>query len=157
MRKTVSASAFALALTLALGGATGPTPAGRSHPRIQALMRSMGKAAKAHDVDGFLEPFLHAPSLVFVINGEVIHGWDALRAAQLEWWKNGKSDVVYTPIGETQFTDVAPGVVLTTARLSSVRTGPDGKRATGRFAVTDVWRRGAEGWQIIYAHESWAR
>ncbi|MEJ2215601.1 MAG: nuclear transport factor 2 family protein [Gemmatimonadota bacterium] len=167
MRNIVLVPAFALALTLALGAAASPTPTGPApagpaltsppHPRIQALIAAMEKAANAHDTDAFLKPFLHDSSLVFVINGEVIHGWDALHAAQLKWWNNGKSDAVYTQIGETQFTDVAPDVVLTTQRIGSKRTGPDGKPATGQFAVTDVWRSGPDGWQIIYAHESWAR
>jgi uncharacterized protein (TIGR02246 family) len=155
MRNTVLASAFALALTF--GGAGGQVGAGAPHPRIRALIASMEKAANAHDTDAFLEPFLHDPALVFVINGEVIQGWEQLHAAQLKWWKNGKSDAVYTQMGATQFTDVAPGVVLTTQRLSSTRTGPDGKPATGQFAVTDVWHSGPDGWRIIYAHESWAR
>jgi uncharacterized protein (TIGR02246 family) len=135
----------------------GPAPAGPAHPRIQALIASMEKAANAHDTDAFLEPFLHDPSLVFVVNGEVIHGWEQLHAAQLKWWKNGKSDAVYTHLGATRFMDIAPGVVLTTQRIGSVRTGPDGKPATGTFAVTDVWRSGPHGWQIVYAHESWVR
>lgn len=165
MLKTIFVSAFMLALALTLGGAANATPTGppyaapgaAQHPRIQALMATMQKAANAHDTDAFLEPFLHDSSLVFVINGEVIHGWDALHAAQLKWWNNGKSDAVYTQLAETQFTDLASGVVLTTQRIGSKRTGPDGRPVTGTFAVTDVWRSGPTGWHIIYAHESWAR
>lgn len=157
MRTTVLVSALALALTVTLGGAASPAPAGPQHPQIQALIAAMEKAANAHDTDGFLKPFLHDSSLVFVVNGEVIHGWDALHAAQLKWWNNGRSDAVYTQMGDTQFTDVTAGVVLSTQRLASKRTGPDGKPMTGTFAVTNVWHSGPDGWKIIYAHESWAR
>jgi len=157
MRNTTVVSAFALASMLALGGAASPAPSGPQHAQIQALITAMEAAANAHDADGFLEPFLHDSSLVFVINGEIIHGWDALHAAQLKWWNNGKSDAVYTQMGETRFMDVSSDVVLTTQRLTSKRTGPDGKPATGTFAVTDVWRSGRGGWRIVYAHESWAR
>jgi ketosteroid isomerase-like protein len=125
--------------------------------QIQAQIDAMELAAKAHDTDGFLKPFLHGPQLVFVINGQVIRGWNALHAAQLKWWRNGASDARYTQTSPTSFMDVAPGVVVTTQQLASQRTGPDGKTQKGTFAVSSVWRRQRNGWRIVYASESWAR
>jgi ketosteroid isomerase-like protein len=87
----------------------------------------------------------------------VIRGWDALHAQQLKWWHNGKSDVQYAHTAPTRFMDLSPGVVVTTEELDSRRTGPHGKVQTGTFTVTNVWKRTAGAWLIVYAHESWAR
>ncbi|HEX6550522.1 MAG TPA: nuclear transport factor 2 family protein [Gammaproteobacteria bacterium] len=125
--------------------------------QIQPILDRMAKAANAHDTDGFMVAYLHQPTLVFVINGKVIHGWEALHKQQLEWWRHGKSDAVYIQTGPTQFNQIGSGLVVTTRMLSSRRTGPDGRISTGSFAVTDIWQKLPQGWRIVYSHESWAR
>ncbi len=127
------------------------------HARIQSRIDAMDAAANTHDADAFLKPFVHGPQLVFVINGHVIRGWDALHAQQLKWWHNGKSDAHYAHTAPVRFMDLAPGVVVTTEELDSRRTGPDGKVQTGTFVVTNLWKRDGGNWRIVYAHESWAR
>lgn len=123
--------------------------------QIEVVMTAMAHAAKNHDATRFMAGYQHGPDLIFVINGEVIQGWDALYAQQVKWWRGGKSDVVYTPMAPTRFLQLGPDAWVTTLAMSSRRTGPDGKVATGTFAVTDIWRKGAQGWRIVYAHESW--
>lgn len=129
----------------------------KAQKEIEPIMAKMKVAANAHDTNAFLAPFLHEQSLVFVVNGVVIHGWQALHEQQLKWWKDGKSDAVYTPVGPTEFQQLAKGLVLATRSLSSRRRGPDGKIQTGKFAVTEIWRQLPQGWRIVYAHESWQR
>ncbi len=129
----------------------------KTRKAIEALTAKMQVAANAHDTDAFLAPFLHDPSLVFVVNGIVIHGWQALHEQQRKWWKHGKSDAVYTPVGPIEFQRLAKDVMLTTRSLSSRRAGPGGKIQTGQFAVSEIWRRLPQGWRIVYAHESWQR
>lgn len=125
--------------------------------QIQSVMAQMHQAVAAHDTDRFMTGYLHEPSLVFAIDGKVIHGWDALHAQQLIWWRKGKSDVVYTPQGKTEFMLLAPDVAITTEALKSHRTQPDGKVSDGTLVVTSVWKKLAQGWRIVYAHESWVR
>ncbi|MGH8401281.1 MAG: YybH family protein [Gammaproteobacteria bacterium] len=125
--------------------------------QIRPLLNEMASAAKAHDTDRFMAVYSHQPTLVFVFDGKVIHGWDSLRKQQLEWWRNGKSDVIYTQQGQTGFKQLDASVVVTTQSLTSRRTSPDGKVSTGSFTVTDVWQRLPQGWRIVYAHESWVR
>ncbi len=124
--------------------------------QIQPIMDRMKEAANAHDTDRFMAAYLHQPTLVFVINGTVIHGWDALHKQQLKWWHHVNSDVVYTQTAPTEFEQIGSDLVVTTRTLNSRRTGPDGKISTGHFAVTLIWRKLAEGWRIVYSHESWA-
>lgn len=133
---------------------TGPRSARQS---IQSIWDGMQRAANAHDTDRFMAPFLHQPSLVFAFNGELIHGWDALHEQQLKWWHNGKSDVVYAPVGDIEIMSLGTNVAVSTQTLSSRRTLPDGKISTGTFVVSYVWKKLPQGWQIVYGHESWSR
>lgn len=125
--------------------------------QIQLVMQPMQKAAEDHDTDRFMAGYWHDRSLVFVIDGQVIRGWDKLHAQQLKWWRSGKTDVVYRPLQPTKFQQLAPGIEVTTQWLGSKRTGPDGKISTGKFAVTSIWKKLPQGWRIVYAHESWQR
>ena len=124
---------------------------------IRPLMAKMRAAAYAHDADAFMAFFQKSPNLMFAIDGRIIRGWDALRAQQLTWWKNGKSDVVYTATVAPVFDTLAPGTVLVTQQMSSRRTGTGGKPSLGTFVVTSIWKHLPEGWRIVYGHESWAR
>lgn len=124
---------------------------------IQPLLDEMQLAANTHNTDRFLASYLRGPDLVFVFNGGIIHGWDALREQQLKWWKNGTSDMVYGPRGAPVFTPLGPGFVVVTSPLVSRRTMPDGTVSSGEFAVTMVWQKRPEGWRIVAAHESTRR
>ncbi len=147
-----------LAVFCLIGGVANVAAAGPSpRAQIEAVMQPMQKAANAHDTDRFMAGYLHDEALVFVINGNVIHGWNELHAQQLKWWRKGKTDVIYTPLQPTQFQTLAPGVVVTTQWLGSKRTAPDGKISTGKFAVTSIWKKLPQGWRIVYGHESWQR
>ncbi len=149
---------FALCLGLLFTTTVPPAPDRACHqPSIPSLSADMQRAANAHDTDRFMVPFLHQPSLVFAFNGEVIHGWDALHAQQLKWWRNGKSDVVYTPTGDIQIMSLASDLAVSTQTLSSRRTLPNGKTSTGTFVVSYIWKKLPQGWQIVYGHESWSR
>lgn len=157
MRTFLMSRAAAMACLVVLVCPVPVAAASVSHARIRSLIAAMDAAANAHDADAFMQPFLHGPQLVFVINGHVIRGWNALHAQQLQWWHHGKSDVRYAHAAPTRFMDLAPGVVVTTEALDSRRTGDDGKPQTGTFVVTNLWKRKAGRWWIVYAHESWAR
>lgn len=124
--------------------------------QVQAALDGMEQAANAHDTDRYMAFFAHRPELVFAFNGEVIHGWDALRAKQLEWWQHGKSDAVYTETGKAEFLTLADGLLVTTSPLAARRTLADGTTSTGQFVVTSIWKKLPQGWRVVYAHESWA-
>ena len=114
-------------------------------------------AANAHDTDRFLTTFFHDASLIFVINGEVIRGFDNLHERQLKWWNYGKSDATYTEQTPPDFVGLNSKTVLVTQQLASHRTIPDGKPSEGKFVVTTIWRRLPAGWRVIYCHESRAQ
>lgn len=135
--------------------AAGPPHSARQ--QIQRMLNEMLRLADAHDTGRFMAFYLHQPSLIYVNNGSVIHGWGNLRAQQLKWWKNGKSDVVYRTNGTTEFTVLAPGVIVATEPRASTRTGADGKSSHNEFVVSEIWKKLPEGWRIVYGHESTLR
>lgn len=93
---------------------------------------------------------------MLIFNGEQITGWDTIRAKQREWWSNGTTDVVYTVQGKPEIRVLKPDLAVTTLLMTSRRTGLDGALKEGRFAVSAIWQRRAEGWRVIYSHESTA-
>lgn len=149
--------AFAVFTLLATAGGSAGAASPSAQQAIEPLMAKMLQAANAHDTDAFMGPYLRAPSLVFAINGEVIHGWDALHAQQLKWWQNGKSDARYTQVGSPEFMALGSDVEMVTWPLAAHRTQPDGKSVDYAFVVTYVWRRLPQGWRIVHGHESFAK
>ena len=125
--------------------------------QIQAELNAMLSAANAHDTDAFMAPSAHKSSLLFIFNGKVIRGWDALHAQQLQWWQNGKATGTFEAHGADEFMSLDAKSVVTTSSYTSHRIGADGKASTGHFVVTYIWKHLPVGWRIIYGHESWAR
>lgn len=155
---TIRPSIFTLCASVAVAAsAAGPvraaTPAAEGS--IRPIMAQMLQAAKAHDTGRFMAPFLHSPSLVFIIDGMLITGWKPLYAQQLKWWNHGKSDWQYSESSPGEFMRLAPGVELTTWRVNAWRVLANGKTTASALVVSYVWRRLPQGWRIVYGHESW--
>ncbi len=125
--------------------------------QILPLLHQQMLAANAHDTDAFLATYVHDASLIFVINGQVIRGFDSLHEQQLKWWNNGKSDAVYTEQSPPEFIRLGSRMMLATQQMASHRTLADGKPSDGKFALTTIWQQLPAGWRVIYCHESWTR
>ncbi|MGA2780017.1 MAG: nuclear transport factor 2 family protein [Steroidobacteraceae bacterium] len=148
---------FAMAGVRIALGADAPLSAEAARAAVAPLLDQMGAAANAHDIDRHVGFYAHDPAVMLIFNGQAISGWDAIRAKQAEWWKNGKTDVVYTMLGPPDFRSPAPGLVVTTLLMKSRRTLPNGEISEGEFAVSSLWQLRPEGWRVIYAHESTTR
>jgi ketosteroid isomerase-like protein len=135
--------------------AQAPPPSVRRE--IQPLLDEEMAAANAHDTDRFLVTYVHDSTLVFVFNGVVTRGFTAVREGQLKAWNDGKSDVVYTLREPEAFTELSPNTVLVTELLSSRRTVASGEVRTADFVVSAIWQKRAEGWRVVYVHESTVR
>jgi len=120
---------------------------------LQPLLDDQIQAANAHDTERFLTTYLHDSTLVFVFNGGVVQGYDALHAIQLKAWSSSP-DVVYTLRGPTTYRVLSPTIALATMLLGSRRTAPSGEVKTNELTVTMVWQKRPEGWRIVEGHES---
>lgn len=146
--------AVAVSVAVARGAAAQSIPS--PEDQIAPLLDSQVVAANAHDTDRFLTTFVHDSTLVQVFNGEVTIGYPAVRALQLRWWNNGRSDVVYRRAAPPSFLVLDPGAVVVTEPLTAERTGADGQAVRRTVAVTMVWQQRPEGWRVAYQHESTA-
>jgi len=131
-------------------------PSAAARAEVAPLLAEMGAAANAHDVERHVGFYAHDPAVTLIYNGQAIVGWEAIRDKQAEWWKNGKTDVVYTMQGAPDIRVAGPGLVVTTIFMKSRRTMPSGEIAENSFAASALWQKRAEGWRVIYAHESTA-
>jgi uncharacterized protein (TIGR02246 family) len=148
------AAAVVVCLSLAAPAGAQVTTTSTAVRAIEPLLTQQMRAANAHDTDRFLASYLHDSTFVLVFNTQVIRGFAAVRAQQLQWWNNGQSDVAYSERAPAEFTMVNPSVVLVIQQLSSSRTLPTGKTASGGFVAMTVWQKRADGWRVIQAHES---
>lgn len=153
----------ALASTPASAAPAAPAATAAEQARVSAeimpLFKGMEAAANVHDTDAHLAYYMRSPSLIFVANGTVIHGWDNLIVQQRKWWPGGK---ITLPPGARQpyrliegpvVQPLGPRLAMLTFVLDATRTWPD--RVTHRsLAISQLWQKRADGWKIIYAHES---
>lgn len=151
--KPLCGTAVVVCLTLA-APASAQVTTSTAVRAIEPLLTQQLQAANAHDTDRFLASYLHDSTFVLVFNTQVIRGFAAVRAQQLKWWNNGQSNVAYSERAPAEFTMVNPSVVLVIQQLSSSRTLPTGKTASGDFVAVTVWQKRAEGWRVVQAHES---
>jgi ketosteroid isomerase-like protein len=152
MRASLTTAALILLSVAGLGAGPADDLA-KAKAEIAPLDKAMRDAANAHDSVKHVSYYANDPMLLFVINTRAIVGFDALLAQQKVWWLDGKSDAVYSPVGEPDYRLVAPGLVMETYFLTSHRT-TDGKPRDTKFGVSALWQHRPEGWKIIYAHES---
>lgn len=161
MNRTIASLAISAALCACTRApapslAPEPTPADLATARaeIAPLFAEMLRAANAHDAAAHLAAYARTPALVFVVNDEMIQGWDSLLVRQRQWWQDGKSDAVYALADSARYAMPARGIVVQTYALSSRRGGAAGVAREARLTVTDVWQKRPEGWRIVYAHEA---
>jgi uncharacterized protein (TIGR02246 family) len=145
----ILAIASAVATPLVQGDAAGDPRA-----EVAAALKGMGDAANAHDVERHVGYYAHIPEVTLIFDGQQLVGWETIRDKQREWWNNGKTDVVYQLDGPPQVRVLAPNVVVTTLLMKAHRTLANGEAHDGHFAVSSVWQRRAEGWRVVYSHES---
>lgn len=155
--KKMFATVAMICVGLFVGSACAQPTSSSAEQAIRPLMAKMGKAAAVHDADAFMAFMLRSPNLVFAINGRVIHGWEALHAAQVKWWSHGKGNTKYVSGGAPEFMAVGPDVELVTLQIVGRYALPNGKAVTSPFVVTNVWQRLPQGWRIVYGHESWKK
>ena len=150
---------FCLLIATSITALAGVQPAelAAAKKEILPLFEAMQAAANAHDSEKHVSFYAKEPDLRFVINDQEVVGWDRLLEWQRKAWQDGKTDVVYTLVGEPAFEMPAPGLVMMTYFLKSHRTAPDGTSRDSRFGITALWQRRPEGWRIIHAHESVVR
>ncbi len=121
---------------------------------VAPLLAEMEASANLHNTDRHLAAYSRDPALIFILNGEIIRGWDTLRERQRQWWDDGRATGVYEYIGEPICELFSKDLGLTTSVIAARAYLPDGQVRERKLVFTALWTRRLEGWRIIYAHES---
>jgi ketosteroid isomerase-like protein len=121
---------------------------------VAPLLAEMEASANAHDTDRHLAAFSRNSAHIFIINGAIIRGWEALRERQRQWWNDGQAVRVYEYLGKPICEVLGKDLGLTTLLIAARAHLPDGQVRERQLAFTALWSRRQETWRIIYAHES---
>jgi ketosteroid isomerase-like protein len=121
---------------------------------VTPLMDELFASAIAHDVDRHVALYWRDVGLMFIVNGTIIRGWDAYREMQRKWWDDGRATGSYEIVGDPAYQALDDDCGLTTLAMHARSKLPDGQIREREIAFTGLWRRGSEGWRIVYAHES---
>ena len=124
---------------------------------VAPLVAELYASANAHDTDRHLAVYARDCALIFIINGEIIRGWDAYRDKQREWWDDGRAVGTYKYVGEPIYEALGEHSGLTTLLMDGRKHLPDGQVGERQIAFTALWNKRPEGWRITYAHESTTR
>jgi len=111
------------------------------------LMR-MADAWNRHDIDGYLDGFLHSDDVVVVVEGETVRGWDLLSKAYHSGYPNPEEMGALT-IDRVQVQMLAPdlGFVLASYTISFPK-----KKEFGTDTI--VMKKVSAGWREMISHTS---
>ena len=127
---------------------------GAFQKQVTPMLAEMEASANACNTDRHLAAYSRDSALIFVLNGEIIRGWDSLREKQRQWWNDGNAPRVYQYIGEPMCELLGKDLGLTTSLIAARASLPEGGVRERQLVFTALWSRGQHGWRIIYAHES---
>lgn len=130
------------------------SPSSTFQQQVAPLVAELYESANAHDTDRHLALYARDPALLFIIDGEIIRGWDAYRQRQRQWWDDGRVVGTYENVGEPIYGALGENTGLTTLLMDTRKHLPDGQVRERQVAFTALWSRRLEGWRITYAHES---
>lgn len=120
---------------------------------IEPMFAAMLTAAHARDAERHMAAYAQDPALVFIYNEAKFSGYDAVLAMTRQAFAPG-SDLAFQLQGEPQYQLLTPDWVMQTFFLTSTFTNPKGQAMKGRLSVSNLWHKRAEGWRIVYTHES---
>jgi len=122
--------------------------------QVAQLIAELLASANSHDTDRHCAVYARDAALIFIVNGEVIRGWDAYRERQRQWWDDGRATGSYEYRGEPAYEALGDDLGLTTAVIVARAELPDGQIRQRELVASALWKRRPEGWRIVYAHES---
>lgn len=111
------------------------------------LMR-MADAWNRHDIDGYLDGFLHSDDVVVVVEGETVRGWDLLsRAYHSGYPKPEEMGTLTVDRMQVQMLTPDLGFVLSSYTISFAK-----KKEFGTDTI--VMKKVSAGWRELISHTS---
>jgi len=127
-----------------------PQPGGGDQRAIEAVLQESAQAWNRGDLDGFLLPYLNAPTTTYIAR-DVVRGVPAIRESYAgSWFRGGR------PAGELAYSgiEVRPlgrdyALVIGHWTVTNRETR---QARSGIFSLT--FQRTPQGWRIIHDHSS---
>ncbi len=115
---------------------------------IYDQLTRMVDAWNRHDVDGYLDGFLHSDDVVVVVEGETVRGWDLLSRAYHSGYPNPQEMGTVT-VDRAQVQMLAPdlGFVLSSYTVSFPK-----KKEFGTDTI--IMKKVSAGWREMISHTS---
>jgi uncharacterized protein (TIGR02246 family) len=122
--------------------------AGDSEKEIYEQLMRMADAWNRHDIDAYLDGFLHSDDVVVVVEGETVRGWDLLSRAYHSGYPNPQEMGTLT-VDRVQVQMLAPdlGFVLSSYTISFPK-----KKEFGTDTI--VMKKVSAGWREMMSHTS---
>jgi len=119
-----------------------------SEKEIYDQLMRMADAWNRHDIDGYLDGFVHSDDVVVVVEGETVRGWDLLSKAYHGGYPNPEEMGTLT-IDRVQVQMLAPdlGFVLGSYTVSFPKRKEFG-------TDTIIMKKVAAGWREMISHTS---
>jgi uncharacterized protein (TIGR02246 family) len=122
--------------------------AGDPEKEIYDQLMQMADAWNRHDIDGYLDGFLHSDDVVVVVEGETVRGWDLLSKAYHGGYPKPEEMGTLT-VDRMQVQMLAPdlGFVLSSYTVSFPK-----KKTYGTDTI--IMKKVSAGWRELISHTS---
>ena len=116
--------------------------------QIRSLLRAQEAAWNRGDIDGFMAGYAHSRSTIFVSQGEVRTGWEAVRTRYRKKYSD-RAKMGTLTFSDLEITPLSKDAAVAIGRWELKRAED---RPHGRFTL--ILRRLPEGWRIVLDHTS---
>ena len=116
--------------------------------QIRSLLRAQQAAWNRGDIDGFMAGYAHSGSTIFVSQGEVRRGCEAVRTRYLKKYSD-RAKMGTLTFYDLEITPLSKDAAFAIGRWELKRAED---RPHGRFTL--ILRRLPEGWRIVLDHTS---
>ncbi len=133
-----------LALTVVLGAEVNPA----DKTAIEQVITAQVDAWNAGNLEGFMRGYLKSDDIRFLSGATITRGWTTV----LERYQKGypdKDTMGKLSLGDFEFTNLGPEIVLVVGRWMVVNTKGEFKGVTSL-----VFQRTKDGWRIVHDHTS---
>jgi ketosteroid isomerase-like protein len=124
------------------------TPSTSAVAQIQSVLHAQQDAWNRGDIDGFMDGYARAPSIVFISEDEVRRGWETVRQRYHEKYSD-RTKMGTLSFSDVEITPLSPDAAVVLGRWSLKRAND---QPHGRFTL--ILKRFAEGWRIVHDHTS---
>lgn len=125
-------------------------PMSKYAKEITAMVAQQEKTWNKGDLEGFLDSYNRSKDVVYVSNGQMVRGYDAIRDRYMKRYGETKSTMGQLYLTELEVSDIGDKHALCIGKFTVVHHSH--VPIYGRFTL--IMMKTKEGWKITYDHSS---